>query len=433
MTSIASGCMPTFTLTSPPDRLNTVTQELAERAEWLVDTEPVPYAGVVHSGRSEQLCPENNLQDDRVYAFYGVVKSLLEEKVPETCLSDRNLDHDDLSRHKVIVLPDTGIVTPKTADRLRAFVEGGGGLVAGFRTSLFDPKGVAQPDFALADLLGVHFAGKMDRETRLLPWSHNFIEGADSPNVAKLKLLRLGQHPIVDDAVIRGSKMVEVLPAYRRGRPEHFDLAWPSEPLASTRSLRLQDLYSPEGISPFDVLRVRAAADTEAVVWEELQTPGTRWPVMSVRRVGQGRVVYCAANLGFQYSSHWTWPFVRRLIANAVRWAAGDEQPPFEVDGLLQVQATLFRQGQRLVLHLLNAPWPQGYPPSTIRWWEYFTPFGRLAEDCAPAVDTRVRLRGQFARVYLAPGRVALPTRVANGYTEVVVPRLDTHLMVVAE
>jgi hypothetical protein len=433
MTSIANGCMPTFTLTSPPARLNTVTQELAERAEWLVDAEPVPYAGVVHSVRSEQLCHENNLQDDRVYAFYGVVKSLLEEKIPETCLSDHNLDHDDLSRHKVIVLPDTGIITPKTADRLRAFVEQGGGLVAGFRTSLFDQKGVAQKDFSLADLLGVHFAGKMDRETKILPWGHNFIEGTDLPNVAKMKFLRLGPHPIADDEVIRGSKMVEVLPTYRRGRPANYDLALPSEPLASAKSLRLQDLYSQEGISPFDILRVRADDDTEAVVWEEQQTPGTRWPVMSVRRVGQGRVVYFAANLCFQYSSHWTWPFVRRLLANAVRWAAGDTPPPFKVDSLLQVQATLFRQEKRLVLHLLNAPCPQGYPPYTIRWWEYYTPSGRQSEDIAPVVDIRVRLRGEFARVYLAPGRQPLQTRVVNGYTEVVVPRLDTHLMVVAE
>ncbi|MEI6071756.1 MAG: beta-galactosidase trimerization domain-containing protein [Verrucomicrobiae bacterium] len=433
MTSIACGCMPTFTLTSPPDRLNTVTQELAERAEWLIDAEPVPYAGVVHSVRSEQLCYENNLQDDRVYAFYGAVKSLLEEKIPETCLSDRNLDHDDLARYKVIVLPDTGIIAPKTAERLRAYVENGGGLVAGFRTSLFDQKGIAQDDFSLADLLGVHFVGKMDRETQILPWGHNFIEGTDIPQSAKMKFLRLGQHPIVDDPVIRGSKMVEVIDAYRRGRPENFDLALPSEALASAKNLQLCDLYKPEDINPFDILRVRAEADTEAVVWEQEQTPGTRWPVMSVRRVGKGRVVYCAANLCFQYSSHWTWPFVRRLFTNAVRWAAGDNPPPFEVDGLLQVQATLFRQGKRLVLHLLNAPGPQGYPPNTIRWWEYYTPSGRQPEDIAPAIDTRVRLRGTFAKIYLAPGRQELPTTVANGFTEVVVPRLDTHLMVVAE
>jgi len=169
------------------------------------------------------------------------------------------------------------------------------------------------------------------------------------------------------------------------------------------------------------------------VVWEEQQTPGTRWPVMSVRQFGKGRVVYCSANLCFQYSSHWTWPFVRRLITNAVRWAAGDNPPPFEVDGLLQIQATLFRQGKRLVLHLLNAPGPQGYPPNTIRWWEYYTPSGRQTEDIAPAIDTRVRLRGEFATVYLAPGRQTLRTTFVNGFTEVVVPRLDTHLMVVAE
>jgi len=434
MTSIANGCIPDFTLTSPPDRLKTVTRELEARAEWLVDAEPVPYVGVIHSDRSERLCPDNPaLQDDRIYAFYGAVKMLLEEKIPECCLSDHNLDHDDLSRHTVIVLPDTGIIAPETAERLRAFVENGGGLVAGFRTSLFDQKGIAQKDFSLADLLGVHYAGKMDKETTITPWGHNFTNATDIPNSAKMKFLRLGRHPIVDDPLIRGSKMVEVVDAYRRGKPEHFDLTLPSEPLASAKNMQLCDLYKPEDINPFDILRVKAEVGTEAVVWEEQQTPGTRWPVMSVRQFGKGRVVYCSANLCFQYSSHWTWPFVRRLITNAVRWAAGDNPPPFEVDGLLQIQATLFRQGKRLVLHLLNAPGPQGYPPNTIRWWEYYTPSGRQTEDIAPAIDTRVRLRGEFATVYLAPGRQTLRTTFVNGFTEVVVPRLDTHLMVVAE
>ena len=97
---------------------------------------------------------------------------------------------------------------------------------------------------------------------------------------------------------------------------------------------------------------------------------------------------------------------------------------------------SLFRQHhpERLIVHLLNAPAPQGFPPMTRQTWEgHFTSFGRMREDLAPVHDIRVRLRGRFARVYAAPGRTPLPQRVRHGWTEVSVPRLDTHIMVVAE
>jgi hypothetical protein len=413
MAAIANGCIPDFTLTSPPRRLKRVNAELAERAPWFAGAEPVPYAGILFSKDSQELCETDRFKDGPCFAHYGALRALLEEKIPETCLTDHALEHDDLSRHAVIVIPDAGILTPLAQERLRAFVRQGGGLVAGARTSLCAPNGVEQDDFALADLLGVHFRGRMPEQTTLPTWVTLLPDGQPAPNVVKAKLLRLGRHPIAADPLLRETKMVEVVPEFRRGRPEAFTLAYPGE-----------------------MLRVTPDADTQTVVWEEFQQPGVRWPFITARRYGKGRVVYLAANLGFQYAGHYTWPYVRRLICNAARWAAGRQPPPFQVESLLQVQATLFEQADpaRRVLHLLNAPNPQGYPPFTRQTWEgYFTSFGRQREDLAPVTDIAVRLRGRFSRVYLAPGRQRLPARFAGGWTSVVVPRLDTHAMVVAE
>lgn len=413
MTAIANGCIPDFTLTSPPARLKQINAEIEARATWLIAAETVPYAGVVFSERSQQLCEKMEWKDGPCFTHYGTLRALLEEKVPETCLSDHNLEHDDLSRHAVIVLPDTGIITPAVAERLRAYVRQGGGLVAGARTSLCAPDGVEQADFDLADLFGVHFQGRLAEETTFTPWMVEMQSRTPSPNRIKAKLLRAGRHPIVADALIRETKMIEVVPEFRRGHPADFTLAYPGE-----------------------MLQVRAEAGTEVVLWEEYQEPGVRRPFLTVRPYGKGRVVYIAANPGFQYASHYSWGYVRRLIANSVRWAAGRQPPPFRVESLLQVQATLFRQSDpdRLVLHLLNAPDPQGYPPFTRQtWYNHFTSFGRQREDLAPVTDLRVQLRGKFRAVRLAPGGKLLRARFVKGYTEVVVPRLDTHAMVVAE
>lgn len=412
MTAIANGCIPDFTLCSPPPRLRQVNAELAERAPWCIGAEPVPWAGIVFSERSQQLCETTPWKDGPMFTQYGTLRALLEEKVPETCLSDHNLEHDDLARHAVIVLPDIGIISPAAAERLRAYVHQGGGLVAGCRTSLCRPDGTEQADFGLADLLGVRFRGRLPEETVFPPWLADMRTGEPAKNGIAAKLLRCARHAITDDAVIRETRMTEVVPEFRRAWPADFTLAFPGE-----------------------MLRVEAAAGTTPILWEELQQPGVRNPFMTVRTHGQGRVVYTAANLGFQYASHYSWPYVRRLIANAVRWAAGRQAPPFQVDSLLQVQATLFRQEPgRLVLHLLNAPDPQGYPPFTRQTWHgHFTSFGRQREDTAPVTDVRVRLRGRFARVRLVPGGRALRMGYRRGWTEVVVPRLDTHAMVVAE
>jgi len=412
MIAISNGTIPNFTLMTCAESLRVVNQELEVRAPWFTNADPVPYVGVAYSERSKLLCEKDRYKDGPDYTLYGNVMSLLEEKIPQSCLSDHNLEHDDLTPYAVIVLPDIGIISDALADKLRGYVKQGGGLVASYRTSLCDAAGTERKDFGLADLFGVHYRGVMPEETELPSWVAT-LEGQDLPNKVKYKFLQLGKHAIVDDSLIRDTKAIEVVPAFRRGTPEKFDLSYPGA-----------------------MFRVEADKGVKPVLWEAFQQPGSTWPMMTTRTYGRGRVVYSAANLGFQYASHWTWPFVRRLLTNAVRWAAGAQAPPVQVESLLQVHATVYQQREprRLVVHLLNAPVPQGYPPMTRQTWEnYITSFGRMREDLAPVQNVCVRMAGRFGRIYTAPDRQTLPQRYRNGYTEVTVPRLDTHLMVVAE
>ncbi|MDQ0727825.1 ThuA domain-containing protein [Microbacterium sp. W4I20] len=78
-----------------------------------------------------------------------------------------------------------------------------------------------------------------------------------------------------------------------------------------------------DGVDDFDLFdeyyEFAFADDDHTVLAERTRDDGVRIPVLYVREVGEGRVVYLA--LGHDMRS-WGEPPVRRLIAQAMRWAA---------------------------------------------------------------------------------------------------------------
>jgi hypothetical protein len=94
-----------------------------------------------------------------------------------------------------------------------------------------------------------------------------------------------------------------------------------------------------------------------------MRTPHTDRPALTVREdPAGGRVVYVAADLDRCYGRLGL-PDHGDVLAGAVRWAARDTFP-FRVTGPGYVDARLYRQTDRLVLHLVNlngaGMWP-GY------------------------------------------------------------------------
>lgn len=59
----------------------------------------------------------------------------------------------------MLLLPNAACLSEEHMEVIRRFVENGGGLVASFRTSLYDEKGRRRPDFGLKDVFGCSFTG----------------------------------------------------------------------------------------------------------------------------------------------------------------------------------------------------------------------------------------------------------------------------------
>ncbi len=88
----------------------------------------------------------------------GLFSACITNHIQTTSMLQEDLD--DLSlikKYKVIVLPDICYLTDKQVTTLTKFVEGGGGLVMTYATSLYDENGKRRNDFGLSDLARIRY------------------------------------------------------------------------------------------------------------------------------------------------------------------------------------------------------------------------------------------------------------------------------------
>ena len=192
---------------------------------------------------------------------------------------------EGLAGFQVLVLANVGLMSEAQVEAVRRFVQDGGGLLATHETSLFDEKGVRLADFALHDVLGVHY--------------QNTLPAASRP------MTLLAGHPLA------------------AGLPANTPLAH-DEPLVAV---------------------ALAGADSAGL------SAGDQ-PAVLTHRYGQGRVVYLPGRFD-SMQCYSLMPAVERLMANAVRWIA-TEGLPVEIEAAGPVGVSVFRQPDRLVIHLVN-------------------------------------------------------------------------------
>lgn len=96
---------------------------------------------------------------DITQEFTGFYEMLARSQVPFDVLDEPALK--DLSRYRLLVLPNVACLDPGSAGLLREFVRSGGNVVASFETSLYDGAGVRQERFQLEDLFGAEHAGSV--------------------------------------------------------------------------------------------------------------------------------------------------------------------------------------------------------------------------------------------------------------------------------
>jgi hypothetical protein len=382
------------------------------REEWWRQSEPVPYVGIVASEQTRNLYAQAALP---VYFSHtlGAFRALFEKHWPIRVMTEYDLEDGDLHGVRVLVLPNVACLSDRAAEVVRRFVQNGGGLVASFETSLYDQDFKRRPTFALADVFHARYLKTHQVQLR----SENLSLTIDRA------------HEIVIDPLIRQKQAT----------------AW------------LGGLDEPPANGSLALIAsaVEAKPETGGTVLMSYRLSAAEkntghYPAVITSSFGKGRVVYLPAGIDkamFFYPD----TYMRQLIANACRWAAGDEPPPVEVEGPLILSATFRSQPQqgRTVVHLLNdhssygrhsiyqklAPLPAelqkswGFPnQSELRGtWP-------VREEVIPLHDIKIRCRlPHITKASQQPEGRPLPITHTSDGIEVTVPKVEMHSMVIFE
>jgi hypothetical protein len=308
----------------------------AANQEFLVGRQPVATVGLAWSQRSGDFFGRDDWSSQAVLPMDGFTQALVRARIPYLPVHLDDMVHE-APQLKVLILPNIGSMDDEQVADVRHFVERGGGLVATGQSSLCDEWGDPRSDFALSDLFGAHLpSGHGARlEANRRHWAaetrHTYLRltpelraGVDGPHAGPEPAVVGVRHP-----VLRGFEETDILP-----------FGGMLEPISLDASAQVLATFVPDfPVSPPED------------VW--MRTPKTDVPGLVLNeRPGYGRVAFLPADLDRRYSRDHL-PDHGDLLANLVRWAAGEDLP-LSVEGPGLVDCHLYRQPGRAILHLIN-------------------------------------------------------------------------------
>ncbi|MDB6152912.1 MAG: Trehalose utilization [Chthoniobacteraceae bacterium] len=376
-------------------------REIGRRKKWFIRSTPEPWAALLVSEQTRQFYAGGHIMERFLAHALGVFRVGCEEHLPITLITDLDLRPERLAPYKVLILPNAAALSDGQVAAIREYVKSGGGLVATCETSLFDELGHPRPNFALSDLFGVDYHGRPKAPAQRAELDANFaivVNESYWANRQGTAEMRWGAGDILTSELIADPRMEHLT----NGVQASF-----KGPLV---------LMSPE----------RGPMKRAMIMFPEGKDPV---PAVVMGEHDKGRVVYMAA--GFDAANYsYGYPYERIIFSRAIQWAANVPMP-VAVQAPMCVQSTLFRQkdaaGERLVVHLfngINTTSDHGLPETDVP----------LREEVLPIAGIKVRFHWlNLKRVHLEPEAMELPVVTEGEWSEVCIPSLPVHSMVVAE
>jgi hypothetical protein len=333
---------------------------------WLVGATGVTEVGVV-------LASKPRTASAHWYRMTNAAEAVHEALIAEHVQSDSLRAGVGIAGYRAVVLAEQTALSDTEVETLRAYVQGGGTLIAAGNASLFDERGQRREDFALADVFGVHYEGALPAE---------------------------GPYLVLDDEALRAE--VTAVPII---------VDQPAVEIALDGASQLARLVEPE------------ARRTEAttVLWGDAPPEFVHaHPGITEHRFGEGRCLYLAFPPRCDgLPNAWIKRLLGRLVLNAVG------EPLLATDAGPGVEVTLNRQGSRLVLHLCNH---YAGEPNRLS----FLDNAPIQRGITVSIDLARAGHPGAAMVQAAP-EGAVTYGVAGNRLTLTVPAFDIHQVIVIE
>jgi hypothetical protein len=307
-----------------------------QNEQFLTHREPVATVGILYSQRNNDFFGRNDAEQMVNAPERGFTEALLHARIPYMLV-----DANDLDRHvgqlKLLILPNLGAMTDAQVAAVRSFVQKGGGLIATGATSLCDQWGDPRPDFALADIFGVHLPANHGLRAENTRRQLAMANGQSYLRlVPEMRAKVYGPHPAGEPAatgtrheVLRGFENTDLLP-----------YSGVLEALTLEPGTQVLMTYVP----------VRPIVPPE-MVWS--QNDHTDLPGLVLNeRAGFGRVAYLPADIDRRYARE-NLADLGNLLGNLIHWAAKNDMP-MSVEGPGLIDANYYRQPNRAIVHLVN-------------------------------------------------------------------------------
>jgi hypothetical protein len=373
--------------------------------EYLIDRQPVATVGVIWSQENVDYYGGDQPDERFRLPWNGITDALIRARIPYVPVHADHIERDCKAFGlATIVLPNVGALSESQCEAIRRFAASGGGVVATGETSLFDEWGRKRPDFALADLFGVHATGvhhgssSDDRKSwdewgqhtylRISPERRRWVYGPSIGNEPDIDIPRHAAFVGFDetDAIAFGGRLEVVRPSRDAQTP--------------------LTLIPPFPIYPPETAWMRyPTSDVPALVLSESDT--------------HGRIVYLAADIDRCFGRS-RLPDHAQLLANLVRWSTNGAVP-LEVEGTGFLHCQLYRQDERLILHVVNL---SGYETGHTPAHEYY-PVG--------PITIRIATDAVSGRATLLVGEASQTLAAHCGAFEISVDTIADHEVIVIE
>jgi hypothetical protein len=277
-------------------------KRLRKCEEYLVERESLKFVALLYSRKTIDLF-DSSEEIKHSNELLGFSKALLQAHIPFDIVTEENLENM-INKYRILILPNILCLSEKSSSFIKNFVERGGGLIASYKTSLYDINGNKLDKINLGEVLGIESSGE-----------EKPVFTTDSYMLIKQ------DHLIVD-------KLHKIIPS--------FGTQLIVKPTKDSKILSTLIEESPVHYAPL-------GSDTNL-------------PTIVVNEYFNGKTVYFSGPIGSKYLEY-ALPVHKSLIFNSLKWLSGNNIPIVTQNCPETISVVPWYQQKydRYIIHLVNS------------------------------------------------------------------------------